>query len=126
MLGLRQTASMNCPFRANLARSKWRSKGHSALEKRRSMWPQMVRIIQPGFALVAGCRLDFSPHSHLVGRLVPSGWEQSRVIAVLSPVRLHSSLDMCGGNEKKALLPYRWHGELTASVQTVLGSVEVV
>ncbi len=35
-------------------------------------------------------------------------------------------LDACQHNEKKALALYQWHGELTASVQAVLGVTEVI
>lgn len=35
-------------------------------------------------------------------------------------------LERCNGNRKAALNLYRWHGELTAAVQTVLGNTEVI
>lgn len=60
------------------------------------------------------------------GVLFPVAVSRSRVINALSPVRMRPYLDLCEGNEKKALELYRWHGELTAAVQTVLGIVEVI
>lgn len=50
----------------------------------------------------------------------------SRVIAALSSDRMDRYLAETGGNEKRALELYRWHGELTGAVQFVLGVVEVV
>lgn len=50
----------------------------------------------------------------------------SRVIAALSSDRMDRYLVEAGGNEKRALELYRWHGELTGAVQFVLGVVEVV
>lgn len=50
----------------------------------------------------------------------------SQVIAALSSDRMDRYLVEAGGNEKRALELYRWHGELTGAVQFVLGVVEVV
>ena len=48
------------------------------------------------------------------------------VIEALSAARMYPYLERCNGNRKAALNLYRWHGELTAAVQTVLGNTEVV
>lgn len=52
-------------------------------------------------------------------------WRQM-VIEALSAARMYPYLKRCNGNRKAALNLYRWHGELTAAVQTVLGNTEVV
>lgn len=52
-------------------------------------------------------------------------WRQM-VIEALSTARMNPYLERCNGNRKAALNLYRWHGELTAAVQTVLGNTEVV
>lgn len=54
-----------------------------------------------------------------------SDWRQV-VIEGLSPARMTPYLEYCNGNRKAALNLYRWHGELTAAVQTVLGNTEVI
>lgn len=48
------------------------------------------------------------------------------VIEGLSLARMRPYLQRCGGNYKETLDLYRWHGELTAAVQTVLGNTEVI
>lgn len=52
-------------------------------------------------------------------------WRQE-VIEGLSVARMRPYLDRCNGNRKAALNLYRWNGELTAAVQTVLGNTEVI
>lgn len=52
--------------------------------------------------------------------------DQSVIISALHPVRMAPYLAETGGNRKKALALYRWHLELTAAVQTVLGVTEVI
>ena len=52
-------------------------------------------------------------------------WRQL-VIGGLSTARMYPYLELCKGNRKAALNLYRWHGELTAAVQTVLGNTEVI
>ncbi|KGF01836.1 hypothetical protein [Actinomyces sp. S4-C9] len=52
-------------------------------------------------------------------------WRQV-VIEGLSVARMYPYMERCSGNRKAALNLYRWHGELTAAVQTVLGNTEVV
>lgn len=39
---------------------------------------------------------------------------------------MNPCLERCNGNRKAALNLYRWHSELTAAVQTVLGNTEVI
>ena len=52
-------------------------------------------------------------------------WRQV-VIEGLSTARMRPYLERCNGNRKAALNLYRWHGELTAALQTVLGNTEVI
>lgn len=49
-----------------------------------------------------------------------------KVIAALHYSRMQPYLDEAGGNEKLALSLYRWHLELTAATQQMLGVTEVI
>lgn len=51
---------------------------------------------------------------------------RGQVIDALSAARMVPYLQRCANNQKRALQLYQWHGELTASVQTVLGNTEVI
>ena len=44
-----------------------------------------------------------------------------KIIDALHTARMRPYLDAAHNNEKNALTLYRWHLELTAAVQTVLG-----
>lgn len=57
--------------------------------------------------------------------LVSTDW-RGQVVDALSDARMAPYLERCAGNQKRALQLYQWHGELTASVQTVLGNTEVI
>lgn len=48
------------------------------------------------------------------------------VIHALSEPRMEPFLARCDGNAKRALGLYQWHGKLTAAVQLVLGTTEVI
>lgn len=49
-----------------------------------------------------------------------------KVIAALHSSRMQPYLDAAGGNEKLSLSLYRWHLELTAATQQMLGVTEVI
>lgn len=51
---------------------------------------------------------------------------RKRIIRFLHPSRMRLYLEVSGGNHKKALALYRWHSQLTAAVQEILGITEVV
>lgn len=52
--------------------------------------------------------------------------QRKKIIDALHRSRMQSYLDAAHQNEKGALTLYRWHCDLTAAVQTVLGITEVV
>lgn len=52
--------------------------------------------------------------------------DRETVIRALSHARMRPYLQRCDGSVKDALKLYQWHSELTASVQTVLGTTEVI
>lgn len=49
-----------------------------------------------------------------------------KVIAALHHARMRPYLDAAGGNEKQAISLYRWHLELAAATQQMLGVTEVI
>jgi hypothetical protein len=51
---------------------------------------------------------------------------QRKIIEALHPSRMGPYLDVAHHNEKNAVRLYRWHIELTAAVQAVLGVTEVI
>lgn len=51
---------------------------------------------------------------------------REQVVAALSPARMGPYLERCSGNVKQGLELYRWHSDLTAAVQSVLGVTEVI
>lgn len=57
--------------------------------------------------------------------IVGTDWRE-KVINALSAARMLPYLERSANNQKQALQLYQWHGELTASVQTVLGNTEVI
>lgn len=52
--------------------------------------------------------------------------KRTKVIDALHRSRMRPYLDAANQNEKRALALYRWHSELTAACQTVLGATEVI
>lgn len=59
-------------------------------------------------------------------RVGSSQQRNQQIIEALHKARMHPYRAAAHGVDKRALVLYRWHGELTAAVQTVLASVEVV
>ena len=51
---------------------------------------------------------------------------QNTLLSSLHPARMEPYLVETGRNRKKALALYRWHLDLTAAVQTILGVTEVI